>query len=232
MAADRNQIREWLVIAIAFVVFSVIAFAAPFVRNTVFWLSYAFTAVAILAQVVVFQKAFHEGESVTSKFFGFPIARIGVIWVAAQTVLALVLMALAAHIAAWIAAVLYVVIMGAALVGLIGADAAREQVERVETAQKADVQLMRRLQAQAKAMAAGCGDAAVKKQLQELSDELRFSDPVSKASLMEIEEQLEAELESLQNALGGENYAEAGKVIAKARRTLAKRNMLCRDSKK
>ena len=232
MNVNRNQIREWLITAIVFAVFSVVAFAAPFTRNNVFWVSYGFGVFAILAQIIVFQKAFHQGETVTSKFFGFPIARIGVVWMAAQVVLSLVYMALAVHIAAWIAVVASVVLMGVALAGLIAADTARDEVERVETKQKADVRLMRRLQAEAKAMAAGRGDAAIKKQLQELSDELRFSDPVSGPGLFEVEGQLEAELQSVQEALDAADYSEAAKRIEKARRTLAKRNMLCRETKK
>lgn len=231
MNVNRNQVREWLVIAITFIVFSVIAFAAPFTRNNVFWVSYGFGAVAVLAQIVVFQKAFHEGETVTSKFFGFPIARIGIIWMAVQVVLSLVFMALAVHIATWVAVVICVVVIGVAAVGLIAADAARDEVERVEVKQKADVRLMRRLQAEAKAMAAGCGDAATKKLLQELGDELRFSDPVSGPGLMEIEQQLEAELQAVQTALDAGDYSEAVKCIGIARRTLAKRNVLCKAVK-
>ena len=129
MNVNRNQIREWLITAIVFAAFSVVAFAAPFTRNNVFWVSYGFGAFAILAQIIVFQKAFHQGETVTSKFFGFPIARIGVVWMAAQVVLSLVYMALAVHIAAWIAVVASVVLMGVALAGLIAADTARDEVE-------------------------------------------------------------------------------------------------------
>lgn len=232
MNTNRNQVREWLVIAITFIVFSVIAFAAPFTRNTVFWVSYVFAVVAVLAQIFVFQKAFHQGETVTSKFFGFPIARIGIIWMAVQVVLSLVFMALAAHIAAWVSVVLFVVVLGVALVGLIAADAARDEVERIETKQKADVRLMRSLQAEAKAMAASCGDASTKKLLQELSDDLRFSDPVSGPALFEVEQELEAAVQAVQTALDDGDYGVAAKCIGQARRVLGKRNMLCRESKK
>ena len=229
---NRNQVREWLITAIVFAVFSVVAFAAPFTRNNVFWVGYGFGAVAILAQILVFHKAFHEGETVTGKFFGFPIAHIGVAWAAAQIVVSLVYMALAAHIAPWIAVMVSVVLMGVALVGMIAADTAREEAERVEAKQKSDVRTMRRLQAEAKAMAASCGDVMVKKQLQELSDELRFSDPVSSSALFEIEQELEAAMQAVRTALDAEDMAAAGKQIELARRTLAKRNMLCRDTKK
>ena len=65
---------------ILLIVFSVITFVLPFKKNTLFWLSYAFGVFAILFQLYVLMKAFHGTESVRSRFYGFPIAKVGLIY--------------------------------------------------------------------------------------------------------------------------------------------------------
>ena len=93
----KNQIRGWIVLAVFFIIDSVIAFALPFAHTAVFWLSYIFSVIAIAVQVYVMQVAFCKEKSVKSKFYGFPVANVGVIYMLAQLVLGLVFMALAVH---------------------------------------------------------------------------------------------------------------------------------------
>ena len=47
----KNQIRGWIVLAVFFIIDSVIAFALPFAHTGVFWLSYIFSVIAIAVQV-------------------------------------------------------------------------------------------------------------------------------------------------------------------------------------
>lgn len=74
----KNQKRYLAAIAIIFIAFSVIVFVAPLKMNGVFWISYVFSIIAMTIQIYVFKIAFGGGKSVRSKFYGFPIARIGI----------------------------------------------------------------------------------------------------------------------------------------------------------
>ena len=38
----KNRARSWVALGVILVVYSVVAFAPPFVKNGVFWLSYVF----------------------------------------------------------------------------------------------------------------------------------------------------------------------------------------------
>ena len=49
----KNRARSWVALGVILVVYSVIAFAPPFVKNGVFWLSYVFGVVAIAVQLYV-----------------------------------------------------------------------------------------------------------------------------------------------------------------------------------
>ena len=65
----KNEIRGYIVDAILLIVFSVIAFAAPFAKTGVFWMAYLFGVIAIAYQIYVFKISFDQGEDVKSKFY-------------------------------------------------------------------------------------------------------------------------------------------------------------------
>ena len=83
-----------------------------------FWLTYLFTAAAFGVQAYVFKLSFEKEAGAKSKFYGFPIARVGVLYLAVQIMLGLVFMALAAVAPVWLALVLYLALLAAAAVGV------------------------------------------------------------------------------------------------------------------
>ena len=108
----KNTVRWWIVLAVVLVVYNVIVFAIPFEKSAIFFLSWIFTLVAIAAQVYVIHTAFYHGEGAKSKFYGFPIAKIGSVHLIAQIVLGLLFMILGDKVKLWIPLVLYVVLLG------------------------------------------------------------------------------------------------------------------------
>ena len=66
----KNTVRWWVVLAIVLVVYNVIVFAVPLPKTPVFFLSWAFTLIAIAAQIYVIRTAFYHGEGARSKIYG------------------------------------------------------------------------------------------------------------------------------------------------------------------
>ena len=126
----KNRARSWVALGVILVVYSVVAFAPPFVKNGVFWLSYVFGVVAIAVQLYVMHTAFAKGKSVKSKFYGFPVANVGIIYMLVQLAFGILMMIFAAKLPLWIPLIVDVVMLGAAAVGFIAADAMRDEVER------------------------------------------------------------------------------------------------------
>ena len=87
----KNKTRFFIVLAILFAVFTVIAIALPLTKTAAFWISYVFAVIALAVQIYAYPKAF-AGESVKSKFYGFPIARITTVYLIAQLALSLIFM--------------------------------------------------------------------------------------------------------------------------------------------
>jgi hypothetical protein len=226
----KNKIRTWVVLAIIFVVYSVITFALPFAHTATFWLSYVFAVVAIAVQVYILHTAFMKEKSIKSKFYGFPIANIGFFYLIAQLVLGLIMMALSAKIAVWIPVVLYVILLGVAAVGFIAADAMRDEVERQDVQLKKDVSVMRGLQSKVNGIVGLCS-AAVREDVAKLAEELRYSDPVSSEAIASVEKELSACVDELQAAVVDGDNAAVRELCRKASVTLVERNRLCKLNK-
>lgn len=224
----KNKLRVVIVLAIIFVVYTVLTFALPFAKNAVLWVSYIFGAAAIAAQLYVLPKSFAQGESARSKFYGFPIAKIGAAYLLVQLALGLVFMVLAKLVPLWLPLVLYVVLLGVAAVGFIAADTMRDEVERQDSKLKADTTVVRALQARAAVLAASRESGEVKAQLQALADALRYSDPVSGDATRDVETKLTACMDELEQTSSDEG---AAAILRRMSALLAGRNQLCKSNK-
>lgn len=223
----KDTIRWIIGLGVLLVLYILIAFLIPFVHTATFWISFLFTLVAFGVVVASVYIAFIKNPDAKSKFYGFPIAKIGAIYGLVQLIAGILFMALAAYVPAWPAALVYAIALGAAVIGLISAEAVVEEIRVQDVKLKKNVSLMRALQSKVNQMAAQSEDAAIKV----LAEEFRYSDPVSSEALAEIERDLSAVVDELQSAiLDGDS--EAAKLLArKASVVLAERNRLCKLNK-
>ena len=232
MKLNEKGKKGLLVLALIFVVYTLIVLAVPFAKGGMFWLTYLFTAAAFGVQAYVFKLSFEKEAGAKSKFYGFPIARVGVLYLAVQIMLGLVFMALAAVAAVWLALVLYLALLAAAAVGVIATDSIRDEVERQDTQLKKDVATMRALQSKAAALPARCEDTTAKAALEKLAEEFRYSDPVSSPALADLETDMAAIMEELSAAVTDGDNAAVLALCKKISATLAERNRLCKLNKK
>ncbi len=207
---------------IALVLFSIIVFVAPFPKTVVFWFSYVFSIIALAAQVGFLHVAFQGGTSVRSKFYGYPIFHIGIIYLVVQLALALIFMIIGQLVPLWIPFLLYMIVLCLAAVGLIAADNVRDSVILVEEKQAANTGAMRMLRRTAEAM------QSTYPEMKEVAEQLRYSDPVSTQASAPYEQQLQAMLETIPQTAD-----EAGRVRVKNQimEVLAQRNAVCKSSK-
>lgn len=227
----KNRIRSWIALGILFAVYTVVAFALPTVKNGVLWLSYLFGIIAIVAQIYILNTAFFKGKSVRSKFYGFPIANVGIVYLAVQLVLGLVFILLAAIVPLWLPLILYVVLLGIAAVGFIAADAVRDEVERQDNRLEQDVTAMRTLQSKASALAGYCEDTELGTVVRKLAENLRYSDPVSSEATTESEHQLAELMGELEQAVTEKDNNSAVALCKRMSTVLIERNQICKLNK-
>lgn len=229
---SKNKIRVITFAAIALVVFNVIAFVIPIPKSAVFWVAYIFGMLAIAAQLLFMNVAFSGKEDIRSKFYGFPIARIGVIYGACQLLLSFAAMALGAFIPVWVPVVVFVIIAAAAGVGLISTDMVREEIEKQDEKLVKDVSRMRSLQSKMNVLISQTdAGGELKTALDKLADEIKYSDPVSSSATEQIEDELNFNIEELQKAIVDGDNASALTICKKTSGILAERNRLCKLNK-
>lgn len=227
----KNEVKIIAFALIVLIAYSVVVFALPFEMNGIFWLSYIFSLLAVAVQFPVMKIAFKNGSSIKSKFYGFPIARIGVVYAIAQIVLSLLFMLLASLLPLWLPLVAYVLLLCVSGAGFIGADTMRDEVEHLDRKLEADVKFIRDLQAKANIIVSQCTDSEVKKAVTQYADNLRYSDPVSSAELTEVENELAVYTIELENAVIDNDKNSALSLCNKLEALLAERNHLCKVNK-
>lgn len=231
MKLSKEQKRALSIMIILFISFNVVVFAFPFSLSTVFWVAYAFAVLSILAQIPIMRIAFKSGKDAKSRFYGFPIARLGVTYLCVQLSASLIVMTLSAWFPFSLEIVVFILIVAVSAVGLITADTVRDDIERQDAKLKANVAIMRTLQSKAAFIAGQCDDPTAQKSLQKLSDTFRYSDPVSSPATTETERDLVAYMEELQNAVVERDYANILTLCSRVETTLAERNRICKVSK-
>lgn len=223
----RDILRAMIVGAIVLALYHLVAFLIPFARTAPFWISYGFTLAAFSVVCASIYIAFIKNPNAKSRFYGFPIARIGVFYGGAQLIVSIVVMALAMWIPWWIAVLVYAIGMGAAIIGLISVEAVVDEIQTQDAKLKKDVSLMRSLQSKINQMAAQSQNTEIKA----LADEFRYSDPVSSGAIADAEADLAAAVDQLQAAYVDGDSEAVAKLCRKASALLAERNRLCKLNK-
>ena len=206
--------------------YHLVVFLLPFEREMIFFISYGFTLAAFAIGGFAVYQAFKKPDS-KSMFFGFPVARVGVLYLLVQLGLSLLFMILGELVIWWIPVLLYAAIMVAGLLGLIAAEITTEEIVKQDAKLKKDSTLMRKLQSKVLQLAAQCEEPLLKK----LAEEIRYSDPVSHESIADAEADLSAAVDQLQQAVVDGDPESVAALSRQAMALLDERNRLCKLSK-
>lgn len=194
----KNSTKGYVILGILFALVSIIAFAVPTAKTATFWIAYVFTAAAFAAQIGIWKTAFGKEETLKSKFLGFPVVHIGIVYAVIQ-VIALAVFMFVPTLPAWSAIVVCSVIAGISAVCMISAAAGRNEIERVEEKVQKKAFYIRELQADIELLADNESDATVKAALTQLAEKIRFSDPMSNEQLADLEDKISTKLAELKN---------------------------------
>lgn len=195
----KNSVKGYISLGILFVLITVIAFAVPTEKTGAFWVAYLFTAAAIAAQIAVWKTAFGAEQTLKSKFLGLPVVHIGAVYLVVQLIVFAVFLFVPA-LPVWSAVVVCAVIAAVSALCMIGGQAGRGEIERVEQKTRQKTFYIRSLQADIELLARAETDEALRAKLTQLAEKIRFSDPMSSDALAGLEEQIAQRAEALKTA--------------------------------
>ena len=226
----KNDIRMAVVSAVLLALAHLLVFLLPFYHGVIFWFSYVFLLIAFGVAAAAFVLAF-RGQ-LTSRFYGIPIAKVGVLYLAVQAVLSLVFMALGRVVPFGIVLVADAVLLGAAVLGLVAQDIARDHIQALDARLDTAVSVIRSAQSTLNLLVSRCDNLECRAAVQKLADELRYSDPVSSSELAQIEADLCAAIDDLQQAVVDGDDDSVLTLCTQSRTLLNERNRLCKLGKK
>lgn len=217
----KNSTKGYVILGILFALISVIAFTIPTTKTATFWIAYAFTVVAFAVQIVIWKIALGKEETLKSKFLGFPIIHISIVYLILQIIAFAVFMFLP-MLASWSAVVTCSIIVGVSAVCMIVTDAGSEEIKRVEVKVQKKVFYIRELQADIELVSAGEKDDEIKTALMQLAEKIRFSDPMSNEQLADLENMISVKATELKTA------ANKAEIITELNSLLDERNKKCK----
>ena len=226
----KNTTRGILMLVIVLAVFSVIAFVIPFPKSTVFWIAYICGIFAIFFQLYIFKSSFGKAD-VRSRFYGFPIARLGICYLVIQLVVSIIEIALSKFLPTWVVIIINVLILAVALIGCITTETMRDEIAAQDVKLKKSVSNMRELQSLTASLVNQTGDAELKKSLQKVADEFRYSDPLTSDKTSALEEDMHSQIGDLQQALVDGDVDGAKTLCSKLLDCLRERNRICSINK-
>ena len=231
MKIGKQQGKCILILLIAAFAVSAVAFLLPFPKGGVFWVAYIFELIAFVLQIPVFKLAFDNADTLRSKFLGFPVFRVGYLYLAIQTVISIALCILGCldWFPVWAAAAICILVLGCAVACSLTADIAHAAAEHIEAQQTMTTSRMETLRTLSAGLPNMTEDTALRKVLSDLADDFRFSDPVSGAATADIEQELENSLRELSGKLSGGSVTLED--VQKLRKMLEQRNALCKARK-
>lgn len=217
----KNSTKGYLILGILFLLVSVIAFVIPTVKSTAFWITYAFTTIAFVAQIGIWKIALGKEDTLKSKFLGFPVVHVGIVYLVVQTIVFVVFM-FAPTLPTWSAIVACSCIAGVSAICMIVADTGRSEIERIELKVQQKVFYIKSLQVDVEMLAEIEQDADTKKALKQLAEKIRFSDPMSSEQLLALESSIASKVEALKTA------ANKMELISELNSLLIERNKKCK----
>lgn len=219
------------VYAIILVAYCVLFFVVPFPKIGACWAEFAFSVVAVMAGGGISLYAFRN-EGLTSKIYGFPLFRVGFIYMIVQLVVGIVtaVVSVFAAVPVWIPVVVSVLIMAFAGIGVIGTDNARDIIADQQEKTQSSVRQMKTFRMDMRYIVDICTDPELKKPLEKLADDFRYSDPVTNEELAGIEEDLQAQVKALASLVNSDKEL-ARKKMDEISVLLADRNRRCRELK-
>lgn len=219
----KNRTKGYIILGILFALVSIIAFAVPTTKTITFWIAYVFTAAAFAAQIIIWNKALGK-EELKSKFLGFPVVHIGIVYAIIQVV-AFAVFLFVPTLPTWSAIVACSIIAGVSAVCMISADAGRNEIERVEAKVQKKVFYIRELQTDIELLAGAETDTDTKTALTQLAEKIRFSDPMSNEQLTDLENKISTKVLELKAA------ANKVEIITELTSLLDERNKKCKIMK-
>lgn len=214
-------------------VYIVLVTVIPFSKPAASWIVFAFTILSFALGAAISIYAFDKGNTLVSKFYGYPIFRVGFLYTIVQMVTSVLIFAVGAfvNIPYWVGLSISILILGIALVGILVTDNTRDYVEEIDTKNLIATRILTRFNIDIADILDICNNSEVYEPLKKLNEKFKYSDQVSSPSTEEKEEEIKQEIEKLKSIINKESTEIVINEIKLISNLLSSRNRICEARK-
>ena len=221
----KDNTFKFLIITINFLIlYNVVTLLIPFEKNANFWISFAFSNLAIIAQVIFGIISLKNSSKMRDKFYSIPTLKISGIYLITQLILSVFFM-IFSGIPYWINIIACVTVFEIALIILILVNLSKTTLQKIDDEITIKTNFIQKLNIDINSLEREEENEITKNALRTLSEKVRFSDPVSSTYLLDIENNIDAKVKEFITA---ENKLY---IVNEIDNLLAKRNELCKMMK-
>lgn len=231
---SKRSKQAIVIMGIILVIFSAAAFVIPFRKGGTFWVAYTAELLAIALQIPVFKLAYDNAKDLKSKVLGFPVFRVGYMYLTVQTVVSIILFALGGafkYFPIWVSLIVCMIILGAAVICSIAADIAREEIEKIEETQKVDTEFIKLMRVKSQNLVNENSSQKLAKSLENVAEKFKYSDPVSSKGTAAAETKIDIMFSELELAINSNEVDKAEIICGKLITLIDSRNNICKLSK-
>ena len=226
----NNKILLAAAFGILFVVYNIIIFITATDTSGSFWVSYAFTVIAFIVQIISLTFFFWEKNKDRSAFNSLPFVIVSVFYFIVQLIAGSIFMLLTpVGIKALI--IVQIVILSAYLIVAILTLIGKNIIETSENKTEDKIMFIDLLENDVITLKGKTQNPAVIEHLEKLREMIHYSDPISNTSLALIEQKISRKVDNLNDIITTDNIETIGKAINEIQEMLADRNRKCKIMK-
>lgn len=200
----KFYVATWAVVLATFN--TVIFVVPPIIGNKFtgsFWTAYIFITLAFLGQLACAYLAF-KPQSLEKVFLNVPLITISYTGLLVSLIVGTLCMVLSS-LPTWIAIVVCYLVLAFMAIALMKANVAAEMVSAVEDKVKAQTATIKMLTADAEHILATAKSTEIKAEAKKVYEAIRYSDPMSKEALADVETRIQSEFVEFENAVQKED---------------------------
>ena len=196
--------------AIFLALFNVIVFVTPNEAGEMtkfggaFWVGYIFITIAFIGQLVCAVFAF-KPESTQKLFYNIPLIRISYIGLILMLIVGIACMVIY-EFPVWLGVIICLLVLALNVVSVIKASVAASVVGQIDERIKVKTFFIKSLTVDAEHLMNTSKTPELKALSKKVYEAVRYSDPMSNAVLVEVEEKIQNGFSDFENAVNGEDF--------------------------
>lgn len=194
----RKLMRGYILLALVCAIYGIAM--TPFPKDAVWSTVLVYSMIAVLAQGYTLHAMFRTKALIKERIYDYPMLRISVLYLIVQLAGSLVLLGIARKIPYYAVLLVETLILAVAVAGFYAAKAVRAEIDRQDGQVQDQLAWMRKIQSRVEILHSRCGKGEIGQIVQKLSEEIRYSSPVSCDAVKEMEEEIEVLLHEAETA--------------------------------